>query len=63
MFMFGDIHDPFGHFGNMPEIPQDGDEQMSHEDRCLLGCICGVAVIVTLFLFVSFCLAMHFLFH
>lgn len=54
--MFGDfIHDPFGHFGNMPEIPEP-KEQPSENDITtvhLMGCLYAIFGIAMLIVFIS----------
>ena len=60
MFMFGEVIDPYGHFGNMPEVPgESGEEQREPEDPMLNGCLrlscvlCGMIFGLLIVAFVS----------
>ena len=54
--MFGDLfHDPFGRFGNLPEIPEP-KEQPSENDIFavhLMGCLYAIFGIALLIVFIS----------
>jgi hypothetical protein len=40
MFVFGAVIDPYGHFGNMPEVPgENRGEQREPDDLMLEGCL------------------------
>lgn len=46
IFMFGQYFDPFGHWRNIPETPEnDGDEQ-EHDpiDAAMLQCVAAIIV-------------------
>ena len=47
MIHIGPIHDPFGYFGNMPEIPKEVLDKMSHEERSKAGCIYTLISLIT----------------
>ena len=49
MMHIGHFDDPFGYYGNMPEIPEQrtGDE---HRDIHLLGCLHVAIGLLTLFI-------------
>ena len=58
--MFGEVIDPYGHFGNMPEVPvESGGEQREPEDPMLKGCLrlscvlCGMIFGLLIVAFVS----------
>lgn len=59
--MFGDLfHDPFGRFGNLPEIPEP-KEQPSENDIFavhMMGCLYGIIGIV--FLLIVICIIYYF---
>lgn len=60
MFMFGEFIDSYGHFGNMPEVPEEERrEQKDGEDVMMEGCLrmscvlCAMILGVMIWIFFS----------
>lgn len=54
--MFGDLfHDPFGRWGNMPEIPKPKDQPSENDIIAvhLIGCLYAIVGIALLIVFIS----------
>lgn len=57
MIHIGPTHDPFGYFGNMPEIPKEMLDKMSNEERGKVGCFYTLISLVTFIVAISIGLA------
>ena len=47
MIHIGPVHDPFGYFGNMPEIPKEMLDKMRNEESGKAGCIYTLISLIT----------------